>query len=178
VAARISLRREHVVAASLVGSVVVVLGFASGLGIHHTTGAAAAPPATTGTPAPPPATDTGSEPGSGGYQPVGYPGVGGQQGDNPYVATPTASMPTVTAVPTATTTTGPVTTTPGTTTTTTGPTCTPGLVPQVVGTLTTGVQGLPLLGPVVAGVGLPPLVDTLLGSCPATTTTTPTPTPR
>jgi hypothetical protein len=31
---------------------------------------------------------------------------------------------------------------------------------------------------VVAGVGLPPLVDTLLGSCPATTTTTPTPTPR
>jgi hypothetical protein len=52
------------------------------------------------------------------------------------------------------------------------------VVPQVVDTLTTGVQGLPLLGPVVAGIGLPPLVDTLLGSCPATTTTTTTPTTR
>lgn len=65
-ATRISLRREHVVAASLVGSVVVVLGFASGLGIHHAT-SAATPPATTGIPAPP-TTDTGSDQASGGYQ--------------------------------------------------------------------------------------------------------------
>jgi len=171
VAARISLRREHVVAASLVGSVVVVLGFASGLGLHHTTSAVAAPPATTGTP-PPPATETGGDQGGGGNQPVGYSGPA----DSPYVATTTsASAPvvTVTTAPTA-----PTTTTPGApTTSTTGPACTPGLVPQVVDSLTSGVQGLPLLGPVVSGVGLPPLVDTLLGSCPAVTTTTPTPTP-
>ena len=170
-AARISLRREHVVAASLVGSVVVVLGFASGLGLHHTTSAVAAPPATTGTP-PPPATETGGDQGGGGNQPVGYSGPA----DSPYVATTTsASAPvvTVTTAPTA-----PTTTTPGApTTSTTGPACTPGLVPQVVDSLTSGVQGLPLLGPVVSGVGLPPLVDTLLGSCPAVTTTTPTPTP-
>lgn len=173
-AARISLRREHVVAASLVGSVVVVLGFASGLGIHHTTtsGAVAAP--APGTAAPPPTTDSSGEQAGGGYQPAGYSGTG-PQGDNPYVATTTAPLPT--GITTTTATTPTTTTTPGTTTTS-APSCTPGLVPQVVDTLTTGVQGLPLLGPVVAGVGLPPLVDTLLGSCPATTTTTPTPTTR
>jgi hypothetical protein len=170
VATRISLRREQVVAASLVGSVVVLLGFASGLGLHHTTSAAAAPP-TTATPAPPGATDQpgGDQPGDGGYQPAGYVGTDGQQGDMPYPATTTAALPTVT-----TTTAAPTTTSSGTTTTTSTPTCTPGLVPQVVGVVTTGVQGLPLLGPVVSGVGLPPLVDSLLGSCPATSTTTPT----
>lgn len=174
-AAGISLRREHVVAASLVGSVVVVLGFASGLGIHQTTGAAA-PPATAGTPAPP-TTEPGGDQTGGGGQSAGYPGIGAQQGDNPYVATTTAAIPVQTA-PTTT----PTTATPTTTTgipTTTGPTCTLGLLPQVADGLTTGVQGLPLLGPLVSGVGLPPLVDTLLGSCPATTTTTtPTPTTR
>ena len=172
-AARISLRREHVVAASLVGSVVVVLGFASGLGIHHTaTGAVAAPAPGS---AAPPTTDTSSEPAGGGYQPAGYSGDS-PQGDNPYIAPTIAPVPVGTTTPTATTTV-PTTTSPGTTTTST-PSCTPGVVPQVVDTLTTGVQGLPLLGPVVAGIGLPPLVDTLLGSCPATTTTTTTPTAR
>jgi hypothetical protein len=172
VATRISLRREHVVAASLVGSVVVVLGFASGLGIHHTaTGTVAAPAPGS---AAPPTTDTSGEPAGGGYQPAGYSGDS-PQGDNPYVATTTAPVP----VGTATTTAVPTTTTsPGTTTTTSAPTCTPGVLPQVVDTVTSGVQGLPLLGPVVAGIGLPPLVDTLLGSCPATTTTTTTPTTR
>jgi hypothetical protein len=164
-----------VVAASLVGSVVVLLGFASGLGLHHTTSAAAAPPTTT-TPAPPATTDPagGDQPGEGGYQPAGYVGTGGQQGDVPFPATTTtAALPTVTATPTA----APTTTSASpTTTTTSSPTCTPGLVPQVVGVVTTGVQGLPLLGPVVSGVGLPPLVDSLLGSCPTTSTTTPTPT--
>ena len=164
----ISLRREHVVAASLVGSVVVVLGFASGLGLHHTTSSVAAPPATTGTP-PPPATEAGGDQPDGGYQPVGYSGPD----DSPYVATTTtapAPVVTVTATPTSTTTTPPG----ATTSTTTTRTCTPGLVPQVVDSLTAGVQGLPLLGPVVSGVGLPPLVDTLLGSCPTATTTTTT----
>jgi hypothetical protein len=171
VATRISLRREHLVAASLVGSVVVVLGFASGLGIHHTTSAAAAPPATGGTP-PPPATDSGGDQPNGGGQPADY--VGAPVG-NPYVVATTAAVPVQTVVTT------PSTATPTTTTTTTGvPTtsgaaCSPGLLPQVVDTLTVGVQGLPLLGPVVSGIGLPPLVNTLLGSCPATTTT-PTPT--
>ncbi|QUQ62972.1 hypothetical protein [Kutzneria sp. CA-103260] len=162
-----SLRREHVVAASLVGSVVVVLGFASGLGLHHTSTTVAAPPVTTGTP-PPPATEAG-----GGVDQTGD----GQQSagssgpvDNPYVATTTSTpAPTVTGTAAPTT---PTTTTPGATTSTTGPTCTPGLAPLVVDSLTTGVQGLPLLGPVVSGIGLPPLVDTLLGSCPTVTTTT------
>lgn len=174
-ATRISLRREQVVAASLVGSVVVLLGFASGLGINHTTSAASATPPTVGTPAPPATESPGDQPGDqsggGGYQAAGYVGSGGQQGDNPYPATTTAVPPPVTATTTAV----PTTTPPGTTTTSAA-TCTPGLVPQVVSTLTSGVQGLPLLGPVVAGVGLPPLVDSLLGSCPATSTTTPTPT--
>jgi hypothetical protein len=45
VAAGISLRREHVIAALLVGGVVVIVGFASGLGLHtNTTNAQAAAP--------------------------------------------------------------------------------------------------------------------------------------
>ncbi|EOD63425.1 hypothetical protein H480_37070, partial [Amycolatopsis vancoresmycina DSM 44592] len=39
-----ALRRDHVIAASLAGAVVVVVGYASGIGLHPGT-AAAAPPA-------------------------------------------------------------------------------------------------------------------------------------
>ncbi len=186
------LRREHIVAASLVGSVVVVVGFASGLGSRPGAGANAAPtpgggdrPAVTA-PAPTPAQPT---------QPA-QPTRGGSTRNPGGVAVPVA---TATNRPPGTSHTGhppspPATTTPPPTSTTPpGTPCEPGLVPQAVdtllGTLDRATEALGLLGvaPVtglttVAAVpqllpdGTP--LDQLIATCPpatpAPTTTTTT----
>jgi hypothetical protein len=133
------LRREQIVAASLVGSVVVVVGFASGLGTRPGTGANAAPapggeenPVAT---APPPPTTTQTQPRRNSTQP---PRTGG--GSTGGGVIPVTTMPTLppgtshTGHPPAPTTPPPTTTPPGTT----PPpptTCQPGLVPAAVTTL-------------------------------------------
>jgi hypothetical protein len=149
------LRREHIVAASLVGSVVVVVGFASGLGSRPGTGAEAAPapgggedPVAT---APPATTTTPVRPTRAGTQPTRSPGGGGG-GVIPVTTVPRLPPGTNhTAHPTAPTTTPPATTTPPGTTTPPTP-CQPGLVPAAVSTLlgtlgrATDALGLGLLG--------------------------------
>jgi hypothetical protein len=189
------LRREHIVAASLVGSVVVVIGFASGLGTRPGTGASAAPapggeaepPVAT---APPQTTQTQPRQGGGGSSGGGsanYPGGGG-------AVLPVTTVPTVPPShghPTTSTTPPPTSTTPPPTT------CDPGLVPVALDTLlgtlgeATDALGLPdalgLLGaasatapvvPELSGTGIP-AVDQFVATCqapttaPATTTTMP-----
>jgi hypothetical protein len=185
------LRREHIVAASLVGSVVVVIGFASGLGTRPGTGASAAPapggeagpPVAT---APPQTTQTqprqggGGSGGGGGGGSANYPGGGG-------AVLPVTTMPTVPPShghPTTPTTPPPTGTTPPPTT------CDPGLVPVALDTLlgtlgqATDALGLPvpdavgLLGatsatapvvPGLSGTGIP-AVDQFIATCQAPTT--------
>lgn len=175
-AARVSLRREHIVAASLVGSVVVVLGFASGLGIHHTTTAGTTPPAQAeGPPQTSAAQPTGDVGQSGN---AGQSGDSGQQGPRQnFVGTPVVTLSVSPSMTMPTGSSPPVSTSPTSVTgqpvpTTTQP-CAPGLVPVALKSVTSGVQELPLLGSVVSAVPLPVLLDSLLGSCaPAPTTTT------
>ncbi|HEX6361047.1 hypothetical protein [Actinophytocola sp.] len=173
------LRREHIVAASLVGSVVVVVGFASGLGSRPGTGASAAPaPDGGGQPvATAPAPTTTKRPASGGStrNPVGAVPV----------ATATNRPPGTnhTVHPPATATTTP----PTTGTTPPGTPCEPGLVPQaldtLLGTLDRATEALGLLGAApVAGLtsvtAVPELLpdgtplDQFVATCPAPTTST------
>lgn len=181
------LRREHIVAASLVGSVVVVIGFASGLGTRPGTGASAAPaPGDAAEPpvatAPPQTTQAQPRQSGGGGTSGGHGGGGGG------AVLPVTTVPTVT--PTHGHPTTPTTTTPPTTGTTPPATCDPGLVPAAVGTLldtlgqAVGALGLPGAVPATAatttallpGVGIP-AVDQFIATCPTTTaptTTTPT----
>jgi hypothetical protein len=191
------LRREHIVAASLVGSVVVVVGFASGLGTRPGTspGADAAPAPGGDTPVAtaPPAT-TPPQPTRGGGSPPRA-AVG-----NPVVVpvTPTPGLPpgtNHTAHPTTTTkppTKPPTTTSPATTAPTTPTTpCQPGLVPDALDTLlatlgrATDALGLLGAGPTSAPAPALPVallpdgtpLDQFLATCPTTTTpTTTTPT--
>jgi hypothetical protein len=179
------LRREHIVAASLVGSVVVVIGFASGLGMRPGTGASAAPTpggdqhpvATAPTTQAQPTQNTG-----GGTRYTG--GGGGGAGEVP-VATAPALPPgsDYTAHPT---TPPPTTTTPPGTTDPNAP-CQPGLVPDALDTLlatlgkatdalglgiapATAIATATLLPQLPAGTPL----DQLIATCPAPTTTAPT----
>lgn len=184
------LRREHIVAASLVGSVVVVIGFASGLGTRPGTGASAAPAPGDAAEPPvataPPQTTQAQPRQSGGSSGGGHSGGGGGGG----AVLPVTTVPTVTPThghpTTPTTTTPPTGTTPPTT-------CDPGLVPAAVGTLldtlgqAVGALGLPGAIPATAatttallpGVGIP-AVDQFIATCqtttapPTTTTTMPT----
>ena len=184
------LRREQVVAASLVGTVVVLVGFASGLGITHpsTNQVTASGPGQSTPASQVPAGAGGGDNtgGSGGgvnyvgvAEPGGGYGSGGSGGGSGYpVVTTTNPAPTSDAPPTTTT-------APGTTT---SPSCQPGLVPLVVTTAVNEAGQLPLVGSLFATTtttpGLAGIVDgltsTLLGSCttpPPTPTTTVTTTP-
>lgn len=178
------LRREHIVAASLVGAVVVVVGFASGLGSRPGAGANAAPAPAPGQDQPAVTTAT-TQPTRGGTTTrAGSSGGGGG------VAVP---VTTATNRPTGTNHTGhppaPTTTTtppPTTGTTPPGTPCEPGLVPEAVDTLlgtldrATGALGLLGVAPAtglttaVAGPQLLPdgtPLDQFLATCPAPTTT-------
>ncbi len=189
-----AFRREHLVTACLVGTVVVVVGFASGLGLRHpTSGTVAAPqPAGTGNPgaagALPGASAAGGSPGGGGIgfggsAPVNYVGTPPLPGTPTVSATSSPGTPTTSTAPPGTSTNPPVT-----------PSCQPGLLGAVLDQVTTVVNSLPAVGSLLNGLtgGVPVstptpsptasggLVDgltgSLLGSCPAPTTT-PTPVP-
>jgi len=184
------LRREHIVAASLVGSVVVVIGFASGLGTRPGTGASAAPAPGEGTAppvatAPPQTTQTQPRQGGGGTNSGGGSGGGGGGAVLPVTTVPTVA-------PThGHPTTAPTTTTPPTTGTTPPATCDPGLVLDALGTLlgTLGRAGDALGLGLVPATAVPtpellpdqsgiPALDQFIAACqttaPTTTTTMPT----
>ena len=180
------LRREHIVAASLVGAVVVVIGFASGLGSRPGSGAEAAQlpgdneqPATTA-----PVTTTQTQPPQGGSR--NQSGSGSRNGGGAVPVT-TAPPATTGTHHTGHPTTPPVTTTPPPTGTTPPVPCDPGLVPAALGTLlgtlgqATDALGLPGLVPASTPVGLPALpegtpLDQFIATCPAPTTTPTAPT--
>jgi hypothetical protein len=163
------LKREHIVAAGLVGTVVVVVGFASGLGMRpqtdDTAQAQPAPPVrtpvtrTTTTP-PPPNTGSGGSGGGAGGGGGGFTGGGNpvpqpiQGRPDPVIVTPTHS-----AHPPAPTT--PPTSTPSTTPSL--PPCDPGLLRTLVDTVDSTVGGLTgLLG--LPTEPLAPVTDPLLGT--------------
>ncbi|WP_410567324.1 hypothetical protein [Amycolatopsis sp. cmx-4-61] len=163
---RPALRRDHVIAASLAGAVVVVVGYASGIGLRPGGAADAATPpavadgghpATAETPeAPPipsaqppsdvpvlplPAVPVGNQPGQSIQPPPSMPGGG-------VVAVP-PQEPEPTSPPAPTTPTTPATPAPpppGADL----PACEPGAAQQVLDT----VGGLPLLGTVTSGLGV------------------------
>lgn len=181
------LRREHIVAASLVGSVVVVIGFASGLGTRPGTGANAAPmpggdehPVATG-----PAPTTQAQPtqntgGGGGTRYTGGGGGGGVPVTTAPVGAPASTDHTAhPTTPPATSTTPPGTTDPN------AP-CQPGLVPDALDTLlatlgkatdalglgiapTTAIATASLLPQLPEGTPL----DQFIATCPAPATTAP-----
>ena len=167
-----ALRREHVVAACLVGTVVVVVGFASGLGLRAPTSAAteAAPQ-----PAGAPRNPTVAQPPPG-TAPINYVGTpsGGGTGAPPILG----PLPDTPPVPTTSTFDTP-TTTPAvppppdksTSPPQPSPSCQPGLLSTVLDQVTTVVNAVPAVGSLLNGLTAP-----LLGGCPATTTPTPTPT--
>ncbi|WP_410638914.1 hypothetical protein [Amycolatopsis sp. lyj-346] len=158
-----ALRRDHVIAASLAGAVVVVVGYASGIGLRPGTAAATPPVVADGghpaTPHPP-----GAQPPPAGRLPTGGPA-------SPLPAVPVGDLPSV-PMPPMPGDTGvvvpvpdpgspgagtppppsppgsapPVPPPPGTAV----PACQPGVPQQVLDT----VGGLPLLGAVTAGLGV------------------------
>jgi hypothetical protein len=195
------LRREQIVAASLVGAVVVLVGFASGLGItrpaagNQVTAGGAGQPGASG---PAPANQTGATGAGGGGGGVSYVGVaepgGGYSDGGPgdlgggaadFSATTTDPLPISDDPPT--TTTAPPTGMPGAS-------CQPGLAPLAVTGVVDGIAGLAgnlplgwLLGgstgtptttttPGLAGI-VDGLTTPLLGSCTTTPTIGPTTTP-
>jgi hypothetical protein len=171
------LSREHLVAAGLVGTVVVVVGFASGLGLRQ--------PSTDTAQAQQPRHVTPTVPATTSVQTTSPPPMGGGGGlsgggPNPGIAVPQpvqmTSEPQFTH-PAPTTTSATTTTTPSPSL----PPCDPGLVRQLADTVDgtvgdlTGLLGLP-------SKPLTPVLDPLLGTCqpPATrstSTSTPVPTP-
>lgn len=171
------LRREHLVAACLVGTVVVVVGFASGLGITHP--ATTSPEAAQNTAMPPMSQGTAPDsPGTGGGASGGSAGSGGVN----YVGTPAGAavapigsppglgitVPPTSADPFPVTTTETAPPTTGTPPTTTAPsaTCETGLLTALLNQASSTVSGVPLVGPLV-----PPLTGALVGNCPAVSTT-------
>ncbi|WP_410611504.1 hypothetical protein [Amycolatopsis sp. lyj-109] len=157
-----ALRRDHVIAASLAGAVVVVVGYASGIGLRPGTAAATPPVVADGghpvTPQPP-----GPQPLPAGQLPTGGPAsplpavpVGDQPaapmppmpGDGgvtpvPEPGSPEPGTPPPPSGPEPTT---PVPPPPGADV----PACQPGVPQQVLDT----VGGLPLLGAVTTGLGV------------------------
>ncbi|MGW3966137.1 hypothetical protein ACWED2_40385 [Amycolatopsis sp. NPDC005003] len=157
-----ALRRDHVIAASLAGAVVVVVGYASGIGLRPGTAAATPPvvadgghPAAPETPAPQ-TVPAGLPPAGGPVSPLPALPVGDQPG------APMPSMPGDTGVapvpdpgpldpgpspaPSPPEPTTPAPPPPGTDV----PACQPGVPQQVLDT----VGGLPLLGAVTTGLGV------------------------
>jgi len=162
-----ALSRDHLIAASLAGAVVVVVGYASGIGLRPGSTAAAAPPVVTD--GGPHATPSAEQPLPPGEPPADVPAA-------PLPAAPIAgpppdaSMPPmpggVDVEPTPVTETPPPATTvpppppPGTEL----PACQPGVAQQVLDT----VGGLPLVGSVTTGLGVTGpdgLGATVLGYC-------------
>ncbi|MFT7872274.1 MULTISPECIES: hypothetical protein [Amycolatopsis] len=162
-----ALRRDHVIAASLAGAVVVVVGYASGIGLRPGTTTAAAPPAvadggnpvTPETPGTPPL-PAGPLPTGGPQSPlpalpvdapsaVTMPSMPPMPGDigaapvpDPGSPDPGAAPPPASPEPTTTVPPPP----PGTDV----PACQPGVAQQLLET----VGGLPLLGTVTTGLGM------------------------
>ncbi|HEY4021025.1 MAG TPA: hypothetical protein VGM75_20215 [Pseudonocardiaceae bacterium] len=161
------LRREHLVAACLVGTVVVVVGFASGLGLTKpaATGAQATqnatmPPMSQGTQPAGPATDGGAG-GGGGSGPVNYVGTPiGLAAAPPGVLV--TGVPTTSDAPPTTSETAP----PPTTTTMPPPTGTPpatceaGVLNALLSQADTLLNPLPVVGPLT-----PQLTNALVGNC-------------
>lgn len=169
-----ALSRDHLIAASLTGAVVVVVGYASGIGLRPGSQASAAPPVVAD--GGPHATPSAEQPIPPGQPPVDVPAA-------PLPAVPIAappaelppdSMPSlpvdvgveptpVIETPPPPETTVPEPPPPGTDL----PACQPGVAQQVLDT----VGGLPLLGAVTTGLGVTGpdgLGATVLGYCRAT----------
>jgi hypothetical protein len=172
------LTREHVVAAGLVGTVVVVVGFASGLGLRqpstNTTVQAQPHHAAPG----PQDTQTSGEQTAPPPPPIAGGGSGGAGNPLPQPIQMTKPAETQFSQQTPTS----ATTTSSSTITSTSPSlppCDPGLVRQLTDTVDGTVGGLTgLLG--LPTKPLTPLLDPLLGTgCPppSTTSTTPSATP-
>ncbi|WP_034286871.1 hypothetical protein [Amycolatopsis benzoatilytica] len=173
VVASAGLRRDQVVAACLAGAVVVVVGYASGIGLKTTvaTGPAASDQAPAqAVPAPQQPPPNGELPPMASVPPMPpMPDGGPPPGDLP--AAPVADAPTSdVAVPTMENPQPsgdpvPPGTPPQTPPSTTAPTCQPGAVQPVLDT----AGGLPLVGGLTAGAGVTGpngLLATLIGFCP------------
>lgn len=163
------LRREHLVAACLVGSVVVVVGFASGLGLIHpaAAGALAAPDATDAPSASQPAAAGNQGSAAGGSSgPVNYVGTPADVGIGgvalPMVEPTTSAQTAVDSGQTTAPTTMPTSTTPSRSN---SPACQPGLLAALLNQVTTVVNGVPVVGSLA-----PQVTGTLFGTCSATTT--------
>ena len=171
----LALRRDHVIAASLAGAVVVIVGYASGLGLRPgTTAAAATPPVADGRqyvmPATPDQQSLPSGPLPSGTVPP-LPAVPVDTGEavaaqpsSPSIsdAQPTEAPPSIPATTSTTPPGTPAPPPPGTTV----PACRPGVTQQVLD----AVGGLPVLGQVTTGLGVtgPDGVGaTILGYCTA-----------
>ncbi|MBB1159853.1 MULTISPECIES: hypothetical protein [Amycolatopsis] len=176
-------RRDQVVAACLAGAVVVVVGYASGIGLKTTAASGPAPsdqPPAQAAPAPQPVLPNGELPPPGAVQPMPpVPGGGIPPVDAPPPAAPVTDLPPGEVPPP----TGdipqpsgdpmppappdtPPQTPPETPPPTGTPTCRPGAVQPVLDT----VSGLPLVGGLTTGLavtGPDGLLATLIGSCPA-----------
>ncbi|MEV6828673.1 hypothetical protein [Amycolatopsis sp. NPDC051102] len=159
-----ALRRDHVIAASLAGAVVVVVGYASGIGLRPGGAADAATPPVVADGGHPAAPETpGGQPLPSGLPPSGVPPVplpALPVGDQPATAMPPmpgdvgvqpppeppSPEPTLPLPPPPTSTTPPAPAPPGPGV----PECRPGVPQQVLDT----VGGLPLLGSLTTGLGV------------------------
>jgi hypothetical protein len=167
------LRREHLVAACLVGTVVVVVGFASGLGLTKPDAGSTPAQQNSATPPTPQAGEPGTQAGGagdGGAGPVNYVGTPVGLAAAPGAGSPAVTLATIPPqdTPPATTGSTPPPISPVVPPTTTGvpPTCTTGLLTGLLNQVTTAANGLPIVGPLA-----PQLTGTLLGNCPAQSTT-------
>jgi hypothetical protein len=182
------LRRDHVIAAGLAGAVVIVVGYASGLGLKPSSVGAGRSVTADGGQHSTPQTPAGEQPVPSGQLPSPdavppMPPVPG--GTQPVDVPPSPSdVVPVTAIPAeqpppetdptspGSPTTPPAPTPPGTP----SPECRPGLVQPVLD----AASGLPLVGDLTGGLGITGpsgLLSTLLGSCPAPAVSTAPPVP-
>jgi len=161
-------RRDHVIAASLAGAVVVVVGYASGIGLHTATTATPVPPPLAQVPQPstppaeqpPAAMPSDVRPAPLPAAAVGYP----QQPPDTMPPMPGGVDVDPTTEPAPPTTTMPTPTTPPPPPETGVPACQPAVAQQVLDT----VGGLPLIGSVTGGLGVTGpdgLTATILGYC-------------
>lgn len=175
----LTLRREQVIAALLVTGVVVVVGYASGLGLRTTTSAGGPNQVVTG----PTPTEQPALPGTGELpQAVSPPGatmpvdsLPAAGSTEPVVALPVPTTPTLSPDPQVPVPTQPTQPAPGQPTVPGQPTdpaapgaCLPGLAQNVADTANTVVSGLPVVSTVTGTLGLTQSPD---GSSPGTLNT-------
>jgi len=163
------LRRDHVIAAGLAGAVVIVVGYASGLGLKPGSVGAGSSVTADGGQHSTPQTPAGERPVPSGQlpSPDAVPPMPPVPGGTQPVDVP-PSPPDVVPVTTMPTEQPP----PGTP----SPECQPGLVQPVLN----AASGLPLVGDLTGGLGITGpsgLLSTLLGSCPAPAVATTPPEP-